>query len=317
MGTSVGYDSVKPVPEIQFDRSSMPNVLVVDDSATQATQIAAILKHRGADVRTAGNGVEALAALQEQLPDVVVTDMQMPELNGVELIRKMQSDFPLVPSILVTAFGSEGLAAEALGVGAANYISKEHLQILLPEMVRRVADYERANSDSLFLKGSLNRRAFDFILDCSIERIAPLTSLLIRLLAAMNVLHTGDRIRIAEALHYLLFHSIVYENLEHPVDTSPISLDDAIRLVESKRGDEATRELAERNVSLNLEINDREARFVVTHEGSGESLHHAPLPGTPQSYSDERGRGMLLLTSVMDEVFLDKAGGCVTLVKYI
>jgi CheY-like chemotaxis protein len=243
--------------------------------------------------------------------------MEMPEMNGLELIRKMREVCPLVPAVLVTAFGNEHLAAEALGVGAANYISKEHIGVLLPDILQRILMFTEANAESLDLKGTLDRSSFDFLLDCSIERITPLVCLQLRLLAAMNVLHTGERIRIAEALNYLLFYSIVHGNLEVPVDATPISIERAIAMVQSKRDDEATRRMSERNVTMRLEVTDRQARYAVTHQGNGQSIHHAPLPGTPQSFADERGRGMLLLTSVMNEVFIDPYTYDVTMVKYI
>lgn len=295
----------------------MPNVLVVDDSATQIAMITSVLQQQGLTVRTAGNGVEALASLREHTPDLVITDMQMPEMNGVELIRAMRTECSLVPAVLVTAFGNEDLAAEALGVGAANYISKDHVGILLPDIVNRITAFAQANAQSLYLKGALTRTRFDFVLDCSIERITPLVSLVVRLLAAMNVLHTSDRIRIAEALDYLIVHSIIHGNFEQPVRSTPMSIDDVRALVAEKLADESLRAMTERIATVQLELTDREARFVVAHEGSGQSIHHAPMPGTPQSFSDERGRGMLLLTSVMDEVFIDSASRKVTLVKYV
>ncbi|MCO8121790.1 response regulator [Stieleria sp. TO1_6] len=295
----------------------MPNILVVDDSATQSFLISRILQDQGNTVLNAANGIEALQVLQDNTVDLVVTDMQMPEMNGVQLIRKMRSTCPLIPAILVTAFGSEDLAAEALGTGAANYISKEHAGILLAETVRRVIRFVDANAESLDLKGALTRSKYEFIIDCDIERIDPLACLMVRLMATMNVLHTGDRIRMAEALRYLLFHSIVHCNLEEPVHTAPMSTADALTLVSAKHRDESARQLTDRIVTLRFDVNDRRAKFRVSHDGAGDSIRKAPLPGTPQSFADERGRGMLLLTSVMDEVRIDHNNASVTLVKYL
>ncbi|QEF99462.1 Alkaline phosphatase synthesis transcriptional regulatory protein SphR [Stieleria maiorica] len=295
----------------------MPNILVVDDSATQIAMISSVLQQQGLTVRTAANGREALASLREDTPDLVITDMQMPEMNGVELIRAMRTDFSLVPAVLVTAFGNEDLAAEALGVGAANYISKDHVGILLPDIVARMTSFAQANAQSLYLKGALTRSSFEFVLDCSIERITPLVSLIIRLLASMNVLHTSQRIRMAEALDYLIFHSIIHGNFEVPVRSTPMSIDDARALVTEKLGDPSLRTITERIVTIQLDVTSQEARFTVAHEGPGQPILHAPMPGTPQSFSDERGRGMLLMTSVMDEVFVDAHSSKVTLVKYI
>ncbi len=293
----------------------MPDILVVDDSPTQATLMASVLRHRGANVETAVNGVEACDRLGKFVPDLVVTDMQMPEMNGVELIRKMRTAHPLVPAVLVTAYGNEHLASEALGEGAANYIAKEHVAVLLPDMAQRIAQFGKANAESLGLKGALTRKSLEFVLDCSIERITPLASLLVRLLATMNVLHTGDRIRIAEAVHYLIFHAVVHGNLGHPVQPLPIGIEAAEALVEEKRND--TECDLDRNVVIRLDVDHRRVKLSINHEGEGQTFRHAPLPGTPESFSDERSRGMLLMTSVMDEVFIDPSGRGVRLVKYL
>jgi len=62
----------------------------------------------------AGNGVEALAVLEKQTPDVVLTDMLMPEMDGLQLVQAIRSKFPLVPVILMTAHGSEDIAIPGL-----------------------------------------------------------------------------------------------------------------------------------------------------------------------------------------------------------
>jgi CheY-like chemotaxis protein len=295
----------------------VPKILVVDDSLTQLTLLAGMLQERGNTVMTANDGQEAVECLGKELPDLVVTDMQMPNVNGVELIKQMHSTCPLVPTILVTAFGSEELAAEALGTGAANYIAKDHIGSVLPEAAARVIRFAQANAECLDLKGALTRRSFDFTIDCLIERVEPLTCLLIRMLASMNVLHSSDRIRICEAIHYLLFYSIIHGNLEHPISDAPMSNAEAIALVSEKQSDPNTKHLTERVVQLQIDVDQRAARFTVSHDGQNDGLLRAPLPGTPESFVSERGRGMMLMTSVMDEVRIDPSTFDVTLVKYL
>ena len=75
-----------------------------------------------------GSGREALAALPARLPDVVLTDLDMPEMNGLELVEAVRRDFPAVPVILMTALGSEEIAVEALQKGAASYVPKRNLR---------------------------------------------------------------------------------------------------------------------------------------------------------------------------------------------
>ena len=76
----------------------MPRVLVVDDSPTQARQIRLLLEDSGFHVALASQGIEALAAIPQFLPDLVVTDLQMPEMNGLELVEAMAAITPQSPS---------------------------------------------------------------------------------------------------------------------------------------------------------------------------------------------------------------------------
>ena len=96
----------------------MTTVLVVDDSSVDRRRAGGLLEKRDDfSVDYAENGSDALRKLQQAVPDVVVTDLQMPELNGLELVSYVRSTYPLVPVILMTAHGSEDIAVEALEQG--------------------------------------------------------------------------------------------------------------------------------------------------------------------------------------------------------
>lgn len=293
------------------------NLLVVDDSATQAMFIASVLECLDCDIQTAEDGIDALDQIRTQCPDLVVTDLQMPNCDGLGLIHQMQTVCPMVPSILVTAFGNEQLAAEALGSGATTYIAKENVDVLLADTVRRLLTFAEANRESLEIKGTLGLGRHDFLTDCSIERLVPLVSLVVRLMGAMGVLNTCDRIRIAETLHHLLFHAIIHENLNIPLQKEPITLDQAEARIRSRVNDPATSEREGQCVRLRMNVTNESVRFRIDPECSGASFYQAPLPGTPQSFSDERARAMLLSTSTMDEVFIDSSTSAIKLAKHL
>lgn len=293
----------------------MPHILLVEDSATQAEQIASTLEQHGCEVARAENGIQALASIESQRPDLVVTDMRMPEMDGLELVRRIHSEHPTLPTVMTTAHGSEELAIDALATGAASYLSKRHI-ILLPELTHRIIRLSVANSASLFLKGSLARSNYRFVLDCSPKRIDPLICLIVRMLTAMGVAHTCQRIRIGVALDCVLYQSMIHGNLEEPVGEAPLSRKQAEALVKSKQGNEQTREMTDRIVGCKLEVTDDRVIIVVEHQGKGNAFQHAAVPGTPESFESERGRGLLLLTSIMDEVMLSRRGHTVTMVKH-
>src|SRR5262249_7130504 len=102
-----------------------PLVLVVDDSPIDRRLATAILeKSSGARTVTAENGKVALAALEKETPTAVLTDLQMPEMDGLELVEEIRRRWPLVRVILRPANGSEEMAIEPLQRGAASYVPK-------------------------------------------------------------------------------------------------------------------------------------------------------------------------------------------------
>src|SRR6516165_12456236 len=106
----------------------MARVLIVDDSTVDRRLAGRLLeKQLGLDVSYAKDGRAALKALAKEPPDLVLTDMHMPNLNGLELVEQIRGNHPLIPVILMTAFGSEDLAVEALRKGAASYVPKRVL----------------------------------------------------------------------------------------------------------------------------------------------------------------------------------------------
>lgn len=107
-------------------RRTGQRVLVVDDSITTRTLERHILERAGFSVGLASDGVEALAALRAQPYEVVVSDMEMPNLDGVGLVRAMRGDAKLerVPVILVTSLAAEADRRRALAAGAQAYIVK-------------------------------------------------------------------------------------------------------------------------------------------------------------------------------------------------
>ena len=105
----------------------MPKVLVVDDNPVDRRLASKCVEGEGMQAVFAENGREALEVIARELPDFVLTDLDMPEMNGLELVKATQKLYASIPVILMTAKGSEDIAAEALQAGAASYVAKRNL----------------------------------------------------------------------------------------------------------------------------------------------------------------------------------------------
>ena len=126
----------------------MAHVLIVDDELNIRRVLAAMLRRDGYEVTTAADGEQALAVLQKTPVHVVVTDLVMPGVGGMELLRRVSAEYPDVPVILITAHGSVDSAVAALKAGAFDYVTKPFEQEELRKVIAKAArahDLERQN----------------------------------------------------------------------------------------------------------------------------------------------------------------------------
>lgn len=99
-------------------------ILVADDEANLRRLLAAQLQQDGYEVHTVANGREAINALKEHHIDAVITDLRMPHVDGLQLLRHCQEHYPELPVILLTAYGTVETAVEAMRNGAFDFITK-------------------------------------------------------------------------------------------------------------------------------------------------------------------------------------------------
>src|SRR6266436_142241 len=123
-------------------------VLVVDDEQSLRKVLAATLQREGYEVTVCADGEEAIAALERDGADVVVTDLVMPRMDGLALLRKVVARHPDVPVIVVTAHGRIDSAVEAMKAGAFDFLAKpfdhEELKAIIAKAARQ-SDYNQRN----------------------------------------------------------------------------------------------------------------------------------------------------------------------------
>jgi DNA-binding NtrC family response regulator len=132
-------------------------ILVVDDESIIRESVAYVLRNEGYTVAEAANGAEAYKALLADSFDLVITDLEMPEMKGIELIDKVVHTSPQTSVIIITAYGSLDTAISALRAGASDYILKpiEFDDLLL--RIRRLLDYKRLVIENQILRRELHR----------------------------------------------------------------------------------------------------------------------------------------------------------------
>lgn len=138
-------------------------VLIADDEPRIRKVITLLLKDEGYDVKTVENGQQAVEAVAEFLPDVVLLDQQMPLLTGVEALERIKQIRPEQVIVFVTAFGSISLAVDAVKKGAYDFIEKPFDNDKLLLTVRRAAEHSRLKGEVDILKSHLNNKKISII----------------------------------------------------------------------------------------------------------------------------------------------------------
>jgi DNA-binding NtrC family response regulator len=133
------------------------NVLIVDDEASQRSGLAALVSTWGMTPATASDGNEALMKLNEFAADVILTDLNMPGLDGFGLLQRLRDSGEMPPTIVLTAFGSVEAAVKTVAeLGAFWFLEKPYDSKTVEVLIRRAASHARLGSDKRLLERQLS-----------------------------------------------------------------------------------------------------------------------------------------------------------------
>jgi CheY-like chemotaxis protein len=292
----------------------MSRILVAEDSPTQALAIRLMLENAGHGVILAKNGREALGTLSQTAADLVVTDLKMPEMDGLHLVEAIRTQHPLVPVILMSAHGSEEIAAEALQRGAASYVPKRRMA---RDMVRTIGNVLAVSGAG---GGRSTRRRPEgwtrteshYVIDNDITLIPELVSYLSENAARMRLCDGTGLIRVNVALCEALTNAILHGNLE--LD-STIREESEAMFYNLARARREHVPYGDRRVHLIEREDADEVTYVIRDEGPGYDPADLPDPSDPTTLERASGRGLLLIRTFMDEVSHNAAGNEITMVK--
>ena len=298
----------------------MTMVLVVDDSAIDRRLVGGLLgKASDWEIEYAADGAEALESVRQSIPDLIVTDLHMPRMDGLELVRAMRKHHPEVPVILMTAYGSEAFAVEALEQGAASYVPKSQLADKLCGTVRDILARASAHRSYEELLSRLNRSEFTFFVELGNDAslIDPLVDLVQQTVARARLCDSSGQLRIGVALREALLNALLHGNLEISLDHMDDAREQLLRQrdlpIRADKPDQ--RAFADRRIFVNVRISTEEARFVIRDEGPGFDVSSVPSSWEPGGLEQQGSRSLSLIRALMDEVIYNEAGNEVTLIK--
>jgi DNA-binding NtrC family response regulator len=137
---------------------AVPSILVIDDEQGILETLRILLKNEGFDVTIAQGGKAGLEQLKNSAPDIVLTDLKMPGVTGIEILSAVRSQDPETPVILMTAQASLQTAIQAVNEGAFYYIQKPFSNDDMVAICRRAAEHRRLRAENKQLKQEIRRR---------------------------------------------------------------------------------------------------------------------------------------------------------------
>ena len=291
----------------------MATVLVVDDSPIDRQLVGGLLQQNTDwTVNFAGDGAAALDSIRTSPPDIVVTDLQMPEMTGLELVTVVRKSFAQIPVVLMTGKGSEEIAVEALHAGAASYVPKRALSTMLVDTVRRVlASFQEDRHRSELMKRAIVR-AESFEIENDVNLLLSLSRHLQQTLGEAWSLDRTDRLRIGTALEEALLNALYHGNLGVRSELKEIDHDEFYRQANQRR---VTLPWSDRRIRVQVRVTSQEMEVSIRDEGNGFDPSKLPDPTDPENLDRPSGRGVMLMRAFMDEVRYNATGNEVTLVR--
>lgn len=290
-------------------------IYLAEDSKTHAFQLRTLLENANWPVTIFEDGKQAWEAICNQRPDLLITDLNMPEYDGLQLVEMIKERWPGLPVILTTAAGSEEVAVKALKLGAVSYVPKEAAFKHLVETVEQVLSLAREQRLSQRLIACQTALESTHSLPNDPSLIPQMVARIRDHVQQLGLCAESELIPVSIALDEALLNAMIHGNLE--ISSEIRELEDGRiyqQLLKERMGSSP---YCDRRVHVTLKATRTEARIQIRDEGPGFDRSLIPDPRDNANMDKLGGRGLLLISTFMDEVIHNESGNCITMVKRI
>jgi CheY-like chemotaxis protein len=266
----------------------MTTVLVVDDSAADRRLAGGLLERRdGWNVIYAVDGGDAIEQIELHLPDAVLTDMQMPNVDGLALVNRIKEEYPLVPVVLMTVKGSEEIAVRALEAGAASYVPKRTLAGDLVDTVEQILASSTDERHHSRLLNRIQRQECEFVLENELGLIRSAVQYLQEMITQVRLCDEPERLRVGVALEEALINAFYHGNLKVSSKLREQSHEEYYGLAKQRMLEAP---YCDRRIHIQAGVTRERATYVIRDEGPGFDPASLPNPTDPVNIDRPCGR---------------------------
>lgn len=289
-------------------------ILIVEDEPEILSLMKEALEIQKFDVFASSSGNEGLDAFYQYKPDIVITDIQMPGMDGLELLKKIREASTDVIVIVITGHGSENYALKALDLKANNYLKKPFKPSELCNVIKKYELIIRERTLEREISSYFIRKNFLMQFGNDIGLVAIVADRL--MLETGGKIHPKDRLGIHLGLVELIYNAIEHGNLA-------VTFDETTEIV-SREGSTfnllklrlQNPELAARRVSVEFDMNTEFCQWIISDQGDGFDFTRLPVMGNENPLLLEHGRGIYLSKLQFDEFEYMGKGNIVRVRKY-
>lgn len=293
----------------------MPTILIADDEPIDRELARRCLRPiENLRTRFVQDGREALDSISAELPDLVLTDLRMPSMDGLELVETLKQDHPLLPVVLMTSKGSERIAVRALKAGASSYVPKSVLKLELADTVRQVLEIAETTRRQREILRYLSKCETTFELANDPKLLGPFVGYLLENLNRLGFGNESMRTQMGIALLEALSNALIHGNLQLDSGLRRTDREEFDRLVEERCQQDPYRK---RRIHCLVKESMERIEYVIRDEGAGFDPNSLPDPTTPENLLNVCGRGIMLIKTFMDEVVFNQRGNEIAMTKRI
>jgi DNA-binding response OmpR family regulator len=290
----------------------MKKILIIDDEKSVRDVLKIALTDEGYALVEAPNGEEGLNLFESSEPDIVITDVMMPGIDGIEVTKKIKTFKDDVDVVIMSGFGTEELVINALRAGASNYIKKP---IVFDELFKILDDitFKRENRKRFEIsKDVVRSETKQLVINNDVAEVWGAVNQILFNVHAVTDQNTIEGLSIG--LYELIINAIEHGNLGITFNEKS----DALQNNKYKEMLEERRALADeegKQVYVLYTFNKDEISVQINDQGEGFDLSTLPDTNSPEILLSDHGRGILLATLFYDTVDFQEPGNCVRLSK--
>jgi len=287
-------------------------VLVVEDDYSSRELLRICIEKEGYQCQTANDGVDGFNLFKKFNPDLIISDVRMPHMNGIELLESIRKISKDVIIVFITGHGNEELALQALQLGANNYLKKPVDITEIKTITNRYYDVIKSKALQSNIVDLIRHREMEIEIDSDMNLVQSLANYLSE--KTGNFFDSKEKMRIELGLNELLINAIEHGNWEISYDEkNQALLDDRIgALYKAKREHPDN---IQKKVLVKYKQSEKFCEWIITDSGKGFDWKLIPNPSNAQ-LTRINGRGILLSKLQFDEFEYMGKGNIVRIKKY-